>query len=144
MSGEDGILVAEVPHGVQHASLAQTSPRLVVGWPDPINWLVMLCPNFDQKAAAQGQSGDGIKLYVFLSPEYIAFWALVHTCWNAACVHPLTKRNESLRNITWHPQTKTKDYGTMTKIRTQTQITNAPTTPVTIGHGVVEWQLPTE
>ena len=44
-----------------------------LGWPDPINRLVVLCPNFDQKAAVQGQSGDGIKLYVFLSPEYIAF-----------------------------------------------------------------------
>ena len=43
-----------------------------------------------------------------------------------------TKRNESLRNITWHPQTETKDYGTVTKIRTRTRITNSPTTPVTI------------
>ena len=31
VSGEDGILVAEVPHGVQHASSAWTSPRRVVG-----------------------------------------------------------------------------------------------------------------
>ena len=30
VSGEDGILVAEVPRGVQHASSAQTSPRRVV------------------------------------------------------------------------------------------------------------------
>ena len=36
VSGEDGILVAEVPHGVQHTSSARTSPRLVV-----------LCPDFD-------------------------------------------------------------------------------------------------
>ena len=47
VSGEDGILVAEVPRGVQHASSARTSPRRVVGWPDPINRLVVLCPNFD-------------------------------------------------------------------------------------------------
>ena len=31
LSGEDGILVAEVPCGVQHASSARTSPRRVVG-----------------------------------------------------------------------------------------------------------------
>ena len=31
VSGEDGILVAEVPRGVQHASSARTSPRWVVG-----------------------------------------------------------------------------------------------------------------
>ena len=31
MSEEDGILVAEVPRGVQHASSARTSPRRVVG-----------------------------------------------------------------------------------------------------------------
>ena len=31
VSGEDGILVAEVLHGVQHASSAWTSPRQVVG-----------------------------------------------------------------------------------------------------------------
>ena len=31
VSGEDGILVAEVPRGVQHASSARTSPRRVVG-----------------------------------------------------------------------------------------------------------------
>ena len=35
MSGEDGILVAEVPHGVQHTSSAQTSPRRVVGLAQP-------------------------------------------------------------------------------------------------------------
>ena len=35
VSGEDGILVAEVPHGVQHASSAQTSPRQVVGLARP-------------------------------------------------------------------------------------------------------------
>ena len=33
--GEDGILVAEVPRGVQHTSLAQTSPRRVVGLAPP-------------------------------------------------------------------------------------------------------------
>ena len=33
--GEDGILVAEVPHGVQHASLAWTSPRWVVELAQP-------------------------------------------------------------------------------------------------------------
>ena len=49
-----------------------------------------------------------------------------------------TKRNESLRNITWHPQTKTKDYGTTTKIRTRTWITNVPTTHVTTRFLVVE------
>ena len=32
VSGEDGILVAEVPRGVQHASSTRTSPRRVVGW----------------------------------------------------------------------------------------------------------------
>ena len=31
VSGEDGILVAAVPRGVQHASSARTSPRRVVG-----------------------------------------------------------------------------------------------------------------
>ena len=35
VSGEDGILVAEVPHGVQHASSARTSPRRVVGLARP-------------------------------------------------------------------------------------------------------------
>ena len=35
MLGEDGILVAEVPCGVQHAFLAQTSPRQVVGLARP-------------------------------------------------------------------------------------------------------------
>ena len=102
--GKDGILVAEVPCGVQHASSARTSPRRVV-WPDPISRLVMLCPNFDLKAVAQGQSGDGIKL-CFLSPEYIMFWGLVRTCWSfCLCSSPCltqwqvrTKHNESLIN----------------------------------------------
>ena len=31
VSGEDGILVAEVPRGVQHASSARTTPRRVAG-----------------------------------------------------------------------------------------------------------------
>ena len=35
VSGEDGILVAEVPCGVQHASSVQTSPRRVVGLARP-------------------------------------------------------------------------------------------------------------
>ena len=35
MSGEDGILVTEVPRGVQHASSARTSPRRVVGLAQP-------------------------------------------------------------------------------------------------------------
>ena len=35
MLGEDRILVAEVPQGVQHTSLAQTSPRQVVGLAQP-------------------------------------------------------------------------------------------------------------
>ena len=35
VSGEDGILVAEVPRGVQHASSAWTSPRRVVGLARP-------------------------------------------------------------------------------------------------------------
>ena len=35
VSGEDGILVAEVPRGVQHASSARTSPRPVVGLARP-------------------------------------------------------------------------------------------------------------
>ena len=35
VSGEDGILVAEVHRGVQHASLARTSPRRVVGLARP-------------------------------------------------------------------------------------------------------------
>ena len=33
--------------------------------------------------------GIEVNFVLFLSREYIAFWALVHTCWNAACVHPL-------------------------------------------------------
>ena len=33
--------------------------------------------------------GIEINFVLFLSPEYIAFWALVRTCWNATCVHPL-------------------------------------------------------
>ena len=33
--GEDGILVAEVPRGVQHASSARTSPRWVAGLARP-------------------------------------------------------------------------------------------------------------
>ena len=35
VSGEDGILVDEVPRGVQHASSARTSPRRVVGLARP-------------------------------------------------------------------------------------------------------------
>ena len=35
VSGEDGILVAEVPRGVQHASSPRTSPRRVVGLARP-------------------------------------------------------------------------------------------------------------
>ena len=35
VSGEDGILVAEVPREVQHASSAGTSPRRVVGLARP-------------------------------------------------------------------------------------------------------------
>ena len=35
VSGEDGILVAEVPRGVQHASSARTSPRRVFGLARP-------------------------------------------------------------------------------------------------------------
>ena len=35
VSGEDGILVAEVPRGVQHASSARTSPRRAVGLARP-------------------------------------------------------------------------------------------------------------
>ena len=58
-------------------------------------------------------------------------------CWTWGRVG--TKHNESLRNITWHPQTKTKDYGTTTKIQTRTQIMNAPTTPVTTGQGFWSW-----
>ena len=42
-----GIVVAEVPREVQHASSARTSPRRVLGWPDPVSRLVVLCPNFD-------------------------------------------------------------------------------------------------
>ena len=45
--GEDGILVAEVPRGVQRASSARTSLDGWLGWPDPINRLVVFCPNFD-------------------------------------------------------------------------------------------------
>ena len=45
--GEDGVLVAEVPMG----SNMLLRPRLPLdgwlGWPDPINRLVVLCPNFD-------------------------------------------------------------------------------------------------
>ena len=33
--------------------------------------------------------GIEVNFVLFLSPEYIAFWTLVHTCWNATCVHPL-------------------------------------------------------
>ena len=35
VSGEDGILMAEVPRGVQHASSARTSPRRLVGLARP-------------------------------------------------------------------------------------------------------------
>ena len=47
VSGEDGILVAEVPRGVN--TLLQPGLPLDgwLGWPDPINRLVVLCPNFD-------------------------------------------------------------------------------------------------
>ena len=39
-----------------------------LGWPDPIKRLVVFCPNFDQKAAAQGQSGDRSKVcFVFIT-----------------------------------------------------------------------------
>ena len=104
--GKDGILVAEVPCGVQHASSARTSPRRVV-WPDPISRLVMICPNFDLKAVAQGQSGDGIKLCFFyylsiLRFEPWSFWS----CWSfclcsSSCLtqwQVQTKHNESLIN----------------------------------------------
>ena len=36
-----------------------------LGWPDPINRLVVLCPNFDSKAAAQGQSGMELNFMFF-------------------------------------------------------------------------------
>ena len=69
----------------------------------------------------------------------------------SACVHPLvglgggggggggTKHNESLINVTRHPQTKTKDYGTTTKIRTRTVITNASAAQVITGQGFWLW-----
>ena len=108
MSAEDGILVAEVPRGVQHASSAWTSPRRVVSWPNPVNQLVVLCPNFDQKAAAQGQSGDGIKLCFFVTWVYCVLSPGAHLLECRLCTSPCwtwwrvgTKRNESFINITW-------------------------------------------
>ena len=47
VSGEDGILVAEVPRGVQHASSARLLLDGWLGWPEPIIRLAVLCPNFD-------------------------------------------------------------------------------------------------
>ena len=38
VSGEDGLLVAEDPCGVKHASSARTSPRRVVGLARPNQW----------------------------------------------------------------------------------------------------------
>ena len=67
---------------------------------------------------------QGIEVNCILSPGML----LASPCWTRWQVG--TKHNESLRNITWHPQTKSKDYGTMTKLRTQTRIMNTPTTPV--------------
>ena len=96
---------------------------------------------------AQGHSGDGSKLcFVFITWVYCVLSLGVHLLECRLCTFPWwarwqvgTKCNESLRNITWHPQTKTKDYGTTTKIQTRTQITNVPTTPVTIGQGFWLW-----
>ena len=47
VSGEDGVLVAEVPRGVQHASSARTSPRRVVGFARPNQSAGRALPNFD-------------------------------------------------------------------------------------------------
>jgi len=33
--------------------------------------------------------GIEVNFVLVLLPEYIVFWALVRTCWNATCVHPL-------------------------------------------------------
>ena len=51
--------------------------------------------------------GIEVNFVLFLSPEYISFWALecrlcASPCWTWWWVG--TKRNESFRNITWHPQ----------------------------------------
>ena len=113
-----------------------------LGWPDPINQLVVLCPNFDQKAAAQGQSGDRSKLcFVFITWVYCVLSPGAHLLECHLCASPCwtrwwvgTKCNESFRNITWHPEIK-KDYGKKTRIQTLTLKTNALTTPTTIGHG---------
>ena len=68
---------------------------------------------------AQGQSGDGIKLYVlfFITWVYCVLSPGTHLLACRLCASPYwtqwqvgTKRNESLRNVTWHPQTKTKDW----------------------------------
>ena len=92
--GEDGILVAEVSCGVQHTSSAQTSPSprgwFTTGWVGPtqsISWscFALILIRRQQLRVSQGME---VNFVLFLSPEYIAFWALVRTCWNAACVHP--------------------------------------------------------
>ena len=88
VSGEDGILVAEVPRGVQHASSARTSPRRVVGLARPNQSAGRALISIRRQRLRVNQ-GIEINFVLFLSPEYIAFWALVRTCWNAACVHPL-------------------------------------------------------
>ena len=58
-------------------------------------------------------------------------------CWTRWRVG--TKRNDSLINITRHPQTKTKDYGTTTKIQTRTLMTNASAAQVITGQGFWLW-----
>ena len=64
--GEDGILVAEVPHGVQHASLARTSPRWVVG----LTCFALISIRSQRLGVNQGIE---VNFILFLSPEYIVF-----------------------------------------------------------------------
>ena len=47
VSGEDGILVAESPVGSNTLLRPGLPLDRWLGWPDPINRLVVLCPNFD-------------------------------------------------------------------------------------------------
>ena len=54
VSGEDGILVAEVPRGVQHTSSARTSPRRVVGLARPNQSAGRASPSFRLEGSCSG------------------------------------------------------------------------------------------
>ena len=117
------------------------------GWVGPIHSIGWSCFALISTRRQRLRVSQGIEVnFVFITWVYCVLSPGAHllecrlcasSCWTRWRVG--TKHYESLRNIRWHPQTKTKDYGTTTKIWTRTRIMNAPTTPVTIGQGFWSW-----